>query len=434
MTELTTFAGLGVALACGLVIGLDRQQGLDEREFGGIRTYPLIALAGGLSQLLSAQLGMWFVGLTLAGVVGWLGVYYYSVARAGHLGLTSEFAALAAFLCGVLALQEQKGLAFSVAIAVTVILALKNWLHGQVRRLSQDDIIATLKFLVVAFVVLPLLPAETYSIAVPAELLPPGIHPEGALALDIINPRKVGWMVVLIAGLGFVGFVSSKLLSAKRGLGLTAFLGGLVSSTAVTLTFAGRAKATPALRNTCVVAILVASATMFVRVLVEVAAVAPALLRTVALPIGAMGVTALGTVAFFWFRRSDQKDDSEDPELTNPFELSEAFKFGALFAVVLLVAGSAQTLFGSGGLYVSALLAGLTDVDAITLSAAELTKSTTDPISHDVAATTITIAVLSNTVVKGFLAWSTGGAQLGARVAGSFGVVAAVGILVLLLV
>jgi uncharacterized membrane protein (DUF4010 family) len=433
MTELTTFAGLGVALACGLLIGLDREQKDSDEEFGGIRTYPLIALAGGLAQLVSAEIGTWFVGLTLFGLVAWIGVYYFNASKRGQVGMTSEFAALSAYLCGVLALQDHKGLAFAVAIAITVILALKSWLHGQVQRLSREDVVATLKFLVVAFVVLPLLPTETYSVAVPPDLLPEALGATEALDLNLINPRKVGWMVVLIAGLGFTGFVSTKLLSAKRGLGLTAFLGGLVSSTAVTLTFAGRAKATPALLNTCVVAILVASATMFVRVLVEVAAVAPSLLKTVALPIGAMGVTALLTVGFFWFRRSDQKDEAEEPKMKNPFELTEALKFGALFAVVLFVAGSAQTFFGSGGLYLSALLAGLTDVDAITLSAAELTKAETDPISHRVAATTITIAVLSNTVVKGFLAWSSGGTKLGLRVAGSFGLTAAVGLVVLLL-
>lgn len=432
MTEPLTFAGFGVALASGILIGLDREKSGASDDFGGVRTFPLIALIGAIAQHLSLQLGPWIVGLAMVGLLGWIGIAYYLTARRGNVGMTSEFAALAAFFCGVLALQGQLLLAFCVAIAVTAILALKEWLHGQVRRLERDDVLATLKFLVVAFVVLPLLPTETYTVTIPADLLPSALGASEAIELDLLNPRKVGWMVVLIAGLSFAGFVSSKLLSAKRGLGLTAFLGGLVSSTAVTLTFAGRGKATPSLRSMCVAAILIASATMFVRVLVEVAAVAPALLPSVVAPIGAMGACCLAAGVFFWFRRDGSGERGEDPKLKNPFELSEALKFGALFAVVLFVAGAAQTLFGEGGLYVSAGLAGLTDVDAITLSAAQLTTDATTPLSHHAAAMTITIAVLSNTFVKGALAWSVGGRQVGLRVAGAFGLVSLVGVAALL--
>lgn len=434
MAELATFAAFGVALACGLLIGLDREQAGEETDFGGIRTFPLIALVGAISQHLSVQLGPWIVGLTLVGVLGWLGVFYYQASKRGHAGLTSEFAALAAFLCGVLAVQSQLLLAFSTAIAVTVILALKTWLHGQVRKLSREDVVATLKFLVVAFVVLPLLPTQTYGVTVPVDLLPAWANVDEAARLDIINPRKVGWMVVLIAGLSFIGFASSRLLSAKRGLGLTAFLGGMVSSTAVTLTFAGHGKSTPSVRNVCVAAILVASATMFVRVLVEVVAVSPSLLSSIAVPIGGMGLTCMAAAAFFWFRGDEQKHSGSGPSLRNPFELTEAFKFGALFAIVLFVAGTAQSFFGASGLYVSAGLAGLTDVDAITLSAAQLTLDAAKPLSHHTAATTIIVAVLSNTVVKGLLAWTTGGFQLGIRVAAAFGAVSIVGLVLHFLV
>jgi len=433
LTDLSIYTALAVALACGVLIGLDRERSGDE-EFGGIRTYPLIALVGAMAQFLSAAVGGWIVGLAFFGVLGWVAIYYYGRSANGHFGMTSEFAGLVTFLCGVLAMQGYPGMAFAIAIMVTTILALKPFLHGGVRAMSPEDINSTLKFLVVAFVALPLLPSETYILRIPGEVLPAWLYTGDELALEIINPRKVGWMVVLIASISFTGFVSSKLMAARKGLGLTAFLGGLASSTAVTLSFAGRAKTTPELLNICVVAILVASTTMFFRVLVEVAVVAPGLLGEVLKPIGAMAVAGIAVCIFFWLRQSGTGTETQDVKLTNPFELSEAFKFGAFFAVVILVADLAQKLFGSSGLYLSGLLAGLTDVDAITLSAAQLTLNEFDPISHRTATVTITIAALANTVVKGALAYFTGGPALGLRVISGFVVMALVGIVVLLVV
>jgi uncharacterized membrane protein (DUF4010 family) len=349
------------------------------------------------------------------------------------MGMTSEFAGLITFLCGVLAMQGYLGMAFAIAVVSSTILTLKALLRRSVRELSPEDINSTLKFLVVAFVALPLLPNETYMLHVPGQLLPSSLFTGDELTIEVINPRKVGWMVVLIASISFSGFVSSKLMGARKGLGLTAFLGGLASSTAVTLSFATRARATPELLNLCVVAILVASTTMFFRVLVEVAVVAPGLLASVVKPIGAMAVTGILVCVFFWLKQGGTESQSQEVKLTNPFELSEAFKFGAFFAVVLLVADLARKLFGNAGLYLSGLFAGLTDVDAITLSAAQLTLNEIEPISHRTATVTITIAALANTVVKGGLAYFTGGRELGLRVVAGFAVVAVVGIVVLLM-
>ncbi len=430
ITDLSTYAALSVALACGVLVGLDRERS-DDEEFGGIRTYPLIALVGAMAQLLAVPLGGWIVGLAFIGVAGWVAIYYFARAAQGHVGMTSEFAGLVTFLCGVLAMQGQLGMAFAIAIIVTTTLALKSILRRSVRGLSPEDIHSTLKFLVVAFVALPLLPSETYILPIPGDLFPNWLYAGNDFTLEVVNPRKVGWMVVLIASISFTGFVSSKLMAARKGLGLTAFLGGLASSTAVTLSFGSRARTTPILLNMCVVAILVASTTMFFRVLVEVAVVAPELLGSVIKPIGAMAVAGMLVCAFFWLRQNSTETELQDVKLTNPFELSEAFKFGAFFAVVLVVADLAQKLFGNSGLYLSGLLAGLTDVDAITLSAAQLTRSDTQPITHHTATVTITIAALANTVVKGGLAYFTGGRKLGLRVIAGFLVVAMVGIVTL---
>ncbi len=428
MNDLTQAAGFGVALACGVLIGLERERVGDEGDFGGVRTFPLIALIGALSWTLSPHLGPWIVGFAFIGLVIWLAIYYFQRSSKGDLGLTGESAALVTFLLGVLAATGHLGLSFALAIAVTVILALKNALHKAIRNINPEDVAATLKFLLIAFVVLPLLPTTTWTISIPPDLIPRWTNLD-QWNIALINPSRVGWMVVLIAGISFTGYLASKLLSARKGLGLTAFLGGLASSTAVTLSFAGRARETPALVDTCTIAILVASTTMFFRVIIEVATVAPALLTAVAAPIGAMGICGLlicGLLAWSQ-RRRDASHTDQEVKLSNPFELSQAFKFGALFALVQLIAHLAQTLFGDRGLYLSGLLTGLTDVDAITLSVAQLSRSEIDPLDPRTAVITITIASIANTVSKGLLALSLGGRALGVRVLGSVGVIALVG-------
>jgi uncharacterized membrane protein (DUF4010 family) len=429
VTELAaTYASIGAAIACGFLIGLEREQaGAAERakaeatntksivepnSFGGVRTFTLLALSGGLAQIASQALGNWIVGLAFASVAAMIAISYAFTARLGSLGLTTEAAALVAFLCGVLSAQGHTGLAFAVAIATTAVLALKDWLHTGARRMTFEDVSASLKLLVIAFVVLPLLPTAAIAFTIP-EALVPAFAGGGPLTIELMSPRKFGWLVLLIAAIGFLGFVAGKLLGTRKGLGLTAFLGGLVSSTAVTLSFAGRVKQAPSLRGVGLIAILLASTTMFVRVLVEV------------------------LLGIFWLRagKQEEKGDGEDEvALKNPFRLSEAIKWSILFAVVLFLADLIRIAFGSRGLYVSGVLAGLTDVDAITLSMASLAGRAVDPLDPRTAVITITLATFSNSLVKGGMALVIGGKALGWRVLASFLLIIAVGAAGLLLI
>jgi uncharacterized membrane protein (DUF4010 family) len=424
MDAVEHYAALGVALGVGLLIGMERQQSAsDEGEdagylAGGIRTYALFAMCGAAATLISESAGGWFVGVVLAGLMTFLAIAYSDDVRKGReRGMTSETAFVITFLLGALApaqgVIEPYGRRLMIvaggAVAVTLLLSSKPILHKLASRVSTQDIFATLKFLVVAVIVLPLLPNETYG------------------PLEVINPFQVGLMVVLIAGLSFVGYASIRALGAERGLGLTGLVGGLVSSTAVTLAVSARAKETPQVAGPCLLALLLASAVMFVRVLIEVAAVNAELLPQVLLPIGAMGVTGLSICGVvYWRGRSRDRSTEEraDIEVDNPFELGSAIKFGLLFAIVLFVAKAASVYMGSGGAYLTALLAGLTDVDAITLSMASLAKSDLEP---SIAATSIVIANAANTLVKGGMAVVLGGPAFGRKVVLAFLVMLAAG-------
>ncbi len=425
------FASLALALVVGVLIGLERERsapGTEEhnvRSFmGGARTHPLVALSGALSAMLSQGGGGMVLLLSMGGMLAFLVVSYADdVKRGVDRGLTSEVAVLVTFLLGALCtmpnvvepLERRALLVASAAVVTTVLLALKPVLHGFIQKATEQDVYATVKFLLVAVVVLPLLPNQTYD------------------PWQVLNPYQIGLMVVLIAGIGFVGYVGTRVLGPGRGMGLTGLVGGLVSSTAVTFSAAARARQDPGAVGGAALACILASTVMTVRVMVEVAVVNLELLKTVAVPLCAMTVGGLGAAAWF-YRESTKETTQANMVFANPFELGSALKFGGLFALILVVTKAATENLGEAGIYAAGALAGVTDVDAITLTMAKLAKDGLDPF---VASTTIMLGVGSNTLVKGGVALVMGGRLLGRRVLGAFGVelvLAAVGLLVVRLV
>ncbi|HTN51491.1 MAG TPA: MgtC/SapB family protein [Anaeromyxobacter sp.] len=409
MTPLEPFVSLGLAGAAGLLIGLERERSAPEvrREgsfLGGARTHPLLALAGGVATLAARQVGAVAVAVPFLGLVALLVIGYAGdVVRDRTRGITSEAAFLLSFLLGVLSATEglieplsaKIFVVSAVAVLATFLLSAKPMLHPLVRRVSPEDALATLEFLIVAVVVLPLLPDRTYG------------------PLDVLNPFQIGAMVVLISALSFCGFAAMRLLGPERGMGLTGLVGGLASSTAVTLAMSGRAREHPALSDSFALAVMLASTVMFLRVLVIVALVNPGLAGPLLLPLLA-GAGAAGLASLLLWRRSRRPAREAGPvEVTNPFELGKALRFALLFAVVLLGATAATRYLGTAGTYAAGLLAGTTDVDAITLSMAKLGGTAVDA---RVAVTTVFLGVASNTLVKGGMAGVVGGWAFGRRV------------------
>lgn len=275
-------------------------------------------------------------------------------------------------------------------------LSAKTELREFSSKLSRDDVIATLKFLLVAVVALPVAPNEPYG-------------PWG-----LLNPFRIGVLVTLIAGVGFVGYVAVRLLGSGRGMLVTGAVGGLVSSTAVTLASAARARQSPSLAGVAGLSVLVASVVMFARLLAVLAAVDATLFRAVLAPLSAMGAVMVTGTIILYLREGRHEKAAAAVQVQNPFELSSALKFGALFVGVLLVTSWAQSTFGASGAYVTGFLAGLTDVDAPSLSMANLLKS--GEIELGVARTTVVIATCANTLSKSVLALALGGKVMGLRV------------------
>jgi uncharacterized membrane protein (DUF4010 family) len=384
------------ALALGLLLGLEREWAKDEDEstFAGVRTFALITLTGAVTAFLQQELGLNGLALAVFAAIGALIVVSYAVTAAkGDVGMTTEVSALLAFVLGALCGFGQVGVASASAVASLLLLALKGYLHQLARRVEIADIYATLKFALISVIILPLLPNETF----------------GPAPLDVINPYKVWLMVVLIAGLNFVGYLLVKVLGSEHGIGLTGVLGGLVSSTAVTLSFSQRSRKEPSQSQAFVLAIVIAWTIMFVRVVVMTGVVYRPLAAPLGVALGMMTVAGLGVCLVLW-RRSRSRPTGTVTTGANPFELGEAIKFGLLFGVVTVAAKAAQVYLGEGGLYLAGAVAGLTDVDAIALSMANL--AATSPESTTVAARTIVIAVLANTVTKTAIAVSMGAPEL----------------------
>ena len=400
-----------VATSLGALIGLEREQSESAGRFAGSRTFPLFALYGALlfaffGDGLLVALGVLVVPLTVA--------YIAKVWSDGDIGLTTLTSALLTTVLGAMTMHSDRAATLAVVVggAVTVLLTVKDPLHEFADRIDASERLASAKFILIVLVVLPSLPDRSMDV------------------LYGLNPRFVWLMVVFVTGLGFVAYVLGGVLGPERGIALTGVVGGFVSSTATTVSMAGKTAQNETLYRICAFAVVTASIVMVPRALVEVSVVNPDLLPTVALPLGVMtGVGAVSAALLYWGTATEESVEAD--ELNNPFRLRPALVFGAVFAVVLLVSEYANQWFGASGVYATAFFSGLADVDAMTITLSRLAAQGT--VSTEVATTGIVIAAIANTLVKAGLALFLGTYRLGRLVSIVLGVVVLSGVAMLAL-
>lgn len=398
LAELTApdAASLGIALAIGLLLGLQRersQAGRAEPNIAGARTFPLVALLGAVSVLATGGEPTWLAAVAFAGVAALTTAGYLRASADGrNVGLTTEASLLLAFVLGAAAAAGHREAAAIVGSAALVLVGLKERLHGLAGKLSAQDEIAFLKFVAVALLVVPFLPDA-------------GVGPYGA-----INPRDIGNMAVLVAGVSFVAYVAVKTVGAGRGILVTGLLGGVVSSTATTAALARRSRESPELSAKLAAGATAASAVLYPRIVALVAVVSPAFALRLAIVLAPMAlVTAVASLRGFFTARTA----TATVPLKNPFELSPAIWFALLYGLVVLVVRVAREWFGAAGLYVVGALAGTTDMDAISLTAARLHGAT----ASETLERTVVIAAAANTAVKTAIAKMGGTPEYGRRVA-----------------
>ena len=414
----STLLRLGLALVLGLLVGMQRERAAS--RVAGVRTFALITLFGAVAGSTVSALGPWLVPAGALALAAMLVMANIAGLRGNpDPGMTTEVAVLLMYAIGVYLVVGHVVAAVAVSGAVVLLLHLKRPMHRAVRALGEADMAAIMQFALITLVILPILPDRTYG-------------PYG-----VLNPREVWWMVVLIVSINLAGYVVAKLLGTRGGALLGGVLGGLISSTATTISYARRSHATgtaakesPAQAGLAALVIVVASTVSFARVLVEVAVVAPSQLAAMAAPLGAMLGCMLVLSATAWLLG---RGDTAQPlrERGNPAELKPALVFGVLYALVILAVAFAKSRFGSGGLYPVAVISGMTDMDAITLSTSNLAaQGRLEPLT---AWRLILLAALANIVFKGTCACALGSAALRVRIAVLFGLALAGGAAILLL-
>jgi uncharacterized membrane protein (DUF4010 family) len=402
MTELENFKLLGIALAIGLLIGLERgwrTRDLNEgMRVAGLRTYGMIGLLGGLAGLLAQQVDTYFMGFVFLGLTFVLLLAYSkSLDTFKDFSITGIIASLTTFTLGALTVYGHITLAAASAVVITSLLGFKPLLHGWVKKLEQHELHATLKLLLISVVVLPVLPDRDYG-------------PWAAF-----NPYHIWWMVVLIAGISYLGYFAIKIVGNQHGPVLTGALGGLVSSTAVTLNLSKLSTQYPNMENVLAAGILTACATMFARTLLLTSVMNPTLFLVLFPALLIMSIFTY-LVAYLLWQREQGFQTIEEIKLENPFQLGMALKFGAFLVVIMFLSKLLKVYFGDIGTYFLAATSGLADVDPITLSMLQMSN---DGLNVSVAAKAILIAVSVNSGVKSIFSWVIGSQALALRVGGT---------------
>jgi uncharacterized membrane protein (DUF4010 family) len=403
-----------IALALGALIGLEREYARYRKkthDYAGIRTYPLIALFGTLSAYLGELISPWIllIGIILTGTLIIIAYFVITERTGQYVGATSEMAGFLTFFLGVLTYYNEITLAIVLAVIITLILYARSVLHHFAQKMKKEELADTLKFAVIAFVILPLLPNQGYG------------------PYEIFNPYIIWLMVVFISGISFAGYILMRWLG-ERGITLAGVLGGLISSTAVTTSFAQRSKKEKKVFKALVLGVILANGLMFIRILIEVFVLNRILFVKMLLP---FSILILVSAIFSYFIWKKSKNVKGKVSITSPFTLGPALKFGIFFAVILALVKVADVYLSSKGVYLVSFISGFADVDAITVSLSQLAGNT---LTNDVAMKGITLAALTNVAVKGGIAYWFGGKKFGRVVLGLFSVLIIIGLVVMFLI
>lgn len=404
------FTALAIALGLGLLVGLQRERA--DSALAGFRTFPLITMLGCVCAMLADSFGGWILGAGLLSIAAATGVGNL-LRRTADLspGITTEIAALLMFVVGALLWVMPLQVGTVIGVGCALLLHMKESMHTFAGRLDEKDMRGIMLFCAITFVVLPVLPDRTFG------------------PLNVLNPRNIWWMVVLVVGISLAGYVALKLIGGRVGAVVGGLIGGLISSTATTVSFSRRAAERPEALASALLAIILASCVVYARVLFEVGVVAREHLLVIAPPILTMGASGVVVSIVVWLRT--RRSAGELPEPENPTQLKSALLFAALYALVLLAVAFADRLVGAAGIYVVAGLSGLTDMDAITLSTGRMASGGSIP--PETAWRAIVTATMSNLLFKFGICAVLGGRAMLVPAAAALGASFLTGALVLCL-
>ena len=376
---------LGIALGIGILIGLERQ--LSNRDMkhslGGIRTFALVSIFGFISGRLGVLASSWMPVISLFGLSFFLAVNHFMLSQSGRRGITTEVSLFITFLLGLLVHFNQLLLAVAAALVVSFLMSIKLKIENIVQQVTEDELFAIFKFLVVSVLILPLLPNM----------------PINTFGFHVVNPREVWTVVVLVLSLSFIGYMLIKFWGSTNGIMLTGFLGGFVSSTVVTWIFSKKSRLDEENSRAYALATMLAVSIMFARIGLLSYIINPKVGFPLMLPLVVLLITGLATVTIIKRHFGlGNNGNSSAVALGNPFNLGDAVKFGLIYSIIVLMVSIANARFGSAGVYLVGAISGLANVDAIVISMARL--GGTSELQMTIALNAILLAAHSNNIVK----------------------------------
>lgn len=414
---------LGIVIASaglGALVGLIRQwsdqvaRPATPVDFGGVRTHTLWAILGCIGAIASRDYAPFSLPVVIIAVAAHLIVLRRQGADGNAPGSTSFAASLLTLFIGALVAWDHTQSAIVIAALTMVLLGLKQPLHAWTRAFTEADIRATLQFVAVTGVVLPLVPNRNFG------------------PLEAFNPFTTWMFVVLISGLGFAGYVAMRLLGARAGLLVTSLLGGLASSTAATLAFSRRSRQDPALSAHYAFAAVIACTVMLARVALVISVLNRQLALSLLLPFACMTLPAAGYGGWLWRARRAEFRQVEAPNVGNPLGLFTAMKFALLYALISFLVKVVTHSGWQTGLLPLSFASGLTDMDAISLTLANSLKTGAIPLS--LATQAVILAAVANSVLKAAFAIGLGSPTLRRHVTVVLGLTAAVGVIAIFIV
>lgn len=370
-----------VAIALGLLIGLERESTKSKSKkiiLGGIRTYPIISMLGfgcaWLFQLgVTAMLPIGLISLTML-----VAISYFTKVQAEKYGVTSEVTALLTFVVGALALLVDVWAAMALGIINTMLLSEKANLEDFVENLDRGEFLAVLKFLLVTLIILPILPNQSYT-------------------KYELNPTKIWQIVILVSTVGFFGYYLSKKFGNKFGLWLSGLLGGIVSSTAVTIAYGRMSQKKYGISGSALRGSIAASSVMYLRILILILIINPLLLPSLWWKLVFLSAVGFALSIFHLkFKSGDEKLEKENGGLQNPFEIRPAMVFALLFVILSVATKLVKEYFGHSGLLTLSGIIGLSDIDPFILSVIQSAQ-----INIGLISSSILVAMMSNTIIKG---------------------------------
>lgn len=368
---------LATAFGLGLLVGLQREKA--ESALAGIRTFPLISLMGAMTGLVAQHFGGWILAsgfITLAIVI--LSAKFALFKSNQDLGITTEVAALLMYIVGAYLSFGDATIAIVVGALTAVLLQMKDVLHDFVRKMGERDILAIMRFVAIALVILPILPNQNYG------------------PFHVLNPYDIWRMVVLIVAISLMGYAAYKVFKDKAGTLLAGILGGLISSTATTVSYARNTKTLPETSSLAALAIMLASTVSVIRVTLAFMVVSPSATSVIAPPLLTLFAIMVVICVVLYFSRSGETHTMPEPD--NPAELTSAIVFGLLYGGIIFAVAAAKEMFGQQSLYLIAMISGLTDVDAITLSTGRLVEG--QRLEAHTGWQLVMIAIMANLVFK----------------------------------